>query len=160
MTDEATKQTAHQILKDGERTPHPYRVTIGDSGPAVYNVSGLRAGGGYSFNRLGENDSDRTGILRLTAAEARSLEQAGFTVERIAESEVPTVDPFGDPDDGSDTGDADDSGDDAEDEDEITEADWPLAITPLAYIETKPDGPKAELAHAMIAAGFGNASTK
>lgn len=143
--------TPHQILKDGERTPHPYRVTMGDdyAGSAIVDIGPLRSGGAYHFNRLTEDEKDRTAILRLTTPEARTLRQQGFTVERVEESEIETDDPFETPDDDED-----------ETETAVSESDWTLAMTPIAYLETKPDGPKAQLAHDMIAAGFGNASTR
>lgn len=158
---ETTAASPHQILKDGERTPYPHLVTMGDGGPAVVTVGPLRAGGSYHFNRLGENDADRRAYLRLTAAEARSLRESGFEVEHVAESDIPSDDPFAKALAAEDAAEGDGGGDDDDDDDsDVSPADWPLAMTPLAYLETKPDGPKAQLAHDLIAAGFGNASTK
>jgi hypothetical protein len=142
---------------------------MGDGGPAVVTVGPLRAGGSYHFNRLSENDADRSAYLRLTAAEARSLKESGFKVEHVAEADIPSDDPFAialaaedaaENSDGDDDDDDDDDADDADDGSNVSPADWTLAMTPLVYLETKPDGPKAQLAHDLIAAGFGNASTK
>lgn len=159
-----THQTPHQILKDGERTPYPHLVTMGEGGPAVVTVGPLRSGGSYHFNRLSENDADRSAYLRLTAAEARSLRESGFKVEHVVESDIPSDDPFAialaAEDAAAENDDDDNDDDDDDDSSDVSPADWPLAMTPLVYLETKPDGPKSQLAHDLIAAGFGNASTK
>lgn len=148
---EPSAPSAHSLLKDSERHHEPCRVTMGDSGPAVIKVSGLRSGGAFQFNR--HDETHRSAILRLTPPEMRSLREARFDVEPVPESQVAESDVFSDPDDESTDTDSDSA-------DSVSPDDWTLVTTPSRYVEQSPDGPKADLARALILAGHGNISTK
>lgn len=146
-----TTTVDHELVKKQEAIPRPYVVEIGDTGPAQMSVSGLRSGGGHSFNRLTGEEADRRAVLRLTQSERASLTESGFTITEATAADLkPEKDVF-------DT-DGDVDAPPPATLPPVTAADWPLKSTPIDYLTANPDGPKAELAQRMIDAGLGDVS--